>query len=115
MAIDDPNTVDGIGTETSTEEIVLVISDHLDWTDPQAHLAALQDKANAYLGFIESGDIYQNYPDARGRRIRIDLITEFPIPAEVARHFSAISEATEHYGVGFAAKMLPERYREGAH
>jgi hypothetical protein len=48
---------------------VLTISDDLTWDDKNEHLLALQNKINAYLGFIESGNIYEEYPNAKDRML----------------------------------------------
>ena len=47
--------------------------DRQPWGDPQ-HLNALQEKLKTYLAFVESGEIFEAYSDARGRRLRIDVI-----------------------------------------
>ena len=77
MSIDDRDVVDGLGVEKDGRTAVLTISDHRPWNDHD-HLVALQDKLNDYFGFIESGQIFAAYPDARGREIRIDVICQFP-------------------------------------
>lgn len=65
MSILDKNQVDGIGKSNTENKIALLLADHLDWSDELQHLTLLQDKMNAYLSFIESGQIYAVYPDAK--------------------------------------------------
>lgn len=55
MAIDDADTVDALGVEPGTGVPLLIVSDHLGWDDPVAHLNTLQQKIGAYIGFIQSG------------------------------------------------------------
>lgn len=85
MSIDARNVVDFISVEKDRRTVVLTISDHRPWND-EAHLLALQDKLNDYFGFIETGQIYEAYPDARGREIRIDIACKFP-PCATGVHF----------------------------
>jgi len=33
-----------------------------------------------YFGFVESGQIYENYPTAAGKTLRIDVISRYPMP-----------------------------------
>jgi hypothetical protein len=73
MSVDQPDVVDIISTSKSGE-IVLSISDHLDWTDTHGHLLVLQEKINRYLSFLESGEVYQRYPDASGRKMTIKVV-----------------------------------------
>nr|WP_211171156.1 DUF6572 domain-containing protein [Bacillus sp. DNRA2] len=42
-----------------------MIADHLDWENELQHLKLLQDKINAYISFIESGQVYSVYHDAK--------------------------------------------------
>jgi hypothetical protein len=80
MSLDNIEMVDAVGTENGTNTVVLSIMDSWDWEDQQKHLAALQDKLNAYFGFVESGQIYEAYPEATGKSLRIDIISRYPMP-----------------------------------
>jgi hypothetical protein len=66
MSVDDLTTIDCMGIPIDApHEVNLGISDHLDWdVSFDEHLYMLQAKINAYLGFIESGEIYQSFPPA---------------------------------------------------
>jgi hypothetical protein len=80
VTLDKPDVVDAIGTEVEGGAIVLTIADSWDWTDERAHLLALQAKLNRYFDFIESGEIWDVYPQARGRQLVIDVVGRFPMP-----------------------------------
>ena len=79
-SLEKPNVVDAIGTEKTTGDIILTITDSWDWEDEQQHLLALQAKLNSYFNFIESGQIFDEYPNAKGRKLVIDVVTRFPLP-----------------------------------
>lgn len=85
MSVDNSKTVDAIGVDKLTDEAVLTISDHLQWSDSE-HLHLLQEKINSYFAFIKNGEIFETYPTARGRDIRIDVVCKFE-PNEVATQF----------------------------
>ena len=57
-----------------TGDVILTISDHLDWSDSSSHQLLLQVKMNRYLAFIESGEIEQSYPSAKGRAVVIEVV-----------------------------------------
>ncbi len=65
MSIEQTDLVDIISIDRMTGEVILTISDHLDWSDCGAHLLLLQSKLNRYLAFVESGEILQSYPKAK--------------------------------------------------
>jgi hypothetical protein len=75
MAIEKTDVVDAVGIEKATGNIVLTITDSLDWESAETeHIQMLQDKLNAYLRFIESGELLETYPDAVDRRAVICLV-----------------------------------------
>jgi hypothetical protein len=80
MAIEKPDTVDAVGVENDSEFAVLTIADAWDWQDERKHLLALQAKLNSYFRFIESGQIWESYPEAAGRQLVIDVVGKFPLP-----------------------------------
>ena len=80
MSLDNLEVVDAVGTEKNSDTVVLNLLDAWDWDDERAHLIALQDKLNAYLAFVESGQIYEDYPTAAGKALRIDVISRYPMP-----------------------------------
>jgi hypothetical protein len=43
MAINDAEVVDAVGIDPVTSKVMLAISDHLPWTDPE-HFSALERK-----------------------------------------------------------------------
>ena len=55
MTITERDQIDIIATQPGGSEVRLVIADHLPWDDLPEHARLLQDKVNAYLAFIESG------------------------------------------------------------
>lgn len=85
---------------------VLTVSDDLKWDDKNEHLMALQNKINAYLSFIESGNIYQDYPNAKGRDIVIEIIAKYE-PNDNAKVFlGATKEVLQSTGYGFRFSVL---------
>ena len=77
MPVDDFTVIDFVATHAKTGDAMLVISDHLEWDDKNEHLYILQNKINAYLEGIENGSLYEAYPDARNRKIVIDIKAKY--------------------------------------
>lgn len=87
---------------------VLTVSDDLIWDDKNEHLMALQNKINAYLSFIESGNLYQEYPNAKGRDIAIEIVAKYE-PNDNARLFlDATKEVIQSAGYGFMFSVLKD-------
>ncbi len=77
VSIEQSEAIDIISTDRVTGHVVLTISDHLDWSDSTAHQRLLQTKLNRYLAFVESGELLESYPDAKGRRIEFKVVFQF--------------------------------------
>jgi hypothetical protein len=105
MTVDQIQVVDFVEINPSGRA-VLTISDHLSWDDVKSHLFILQEKVNAYLGFIESGEMTEKRPDVAGRAILISVVLKFPIPNEADWFFAKTSAAIEAAGFSFEARTL---------
>jgi hypothetical protein len=73
VPVDEPNTIDilSVGADGALN---LTISDHLDWADSIAHQLTLQTKMNAYLRFIESGEVFEHRPECAGTSVVIRVV-----------------------------------------
>jgi hypothetical protein len=106
MAVDNPDVVDAIGTERATDIVVLTISDHLEWDSDNQHLEALQEKINKYLEFIQSGQLFESYPQAVGKSLRIDVICKYPPTRAAKRFLTAAQEVIKRAGWSFSWSVL---------
>jgi hypothetical protein len=92
MSVKQTDVIDIIGTDRLTGEVVLTVSDHLDWSDSKAHQLLLQSKLNRYLAFVESGEILESYPHAKDRPIILRVVFKFP-PDASGRSFLTRAKA----------------------
>ena len=105
MSIDQQGGVDSIGKDLSKNEVVLTISDHLEWGDNE-HLLKLQEKLNAYLSFLESGEIYEAYPDAEGASFVIDIICKYDPDPQGKAFLDQVEEIVSNAGFGVRWSVL---------
>ena len=63
MSVLEKNSIDYIYVEDN--HIIMGISDHLTWQEEAivAHWQLLQDKLKNYIGFIKSGQLFEQYPE----------------------------------------------------
>jgi hypothetical protein len=88
MAIDDLDKIDLLVTDNEKTLVRLIITDHLDWEefDEGPHLEVLQDKINAYLHFVEDGQLHRERPDLKGLPVIIEVAAKYA-PSEEALKF----------------------------
>jgi hypothetical protein len=110
MAVDNPDVIDLIGTAREDGAVVLTISDHLRWDRRNAHLLALQAKINRYLEFIESGQLAEEYANARpGVPVRIEVACKYPPSPDGEEFLSQVRDTLAETGLGFSWYRLGGR------
>jgi hypothetical protein len=107
MAIDQPKVIDFIGVDKITGNIVLTISDHLDWEDSPRHQMILQEKINCYLAFIESGEILETYPDAEARIPVITVMARYSPDSGGQQFLSKAKSVLHSAGILFEFEVSP--------
>ena len=61
MSVVDNKTIDGVALTNDKNGIILLIADHLDWSDEYRHLMMLQRKINVYITFLEEKQYEEIY------------------------------------------------------
>lgn len=110
MSVTQLDIIDGIGVVPTTQEIGLAIIDHLEWGDNE-HLLILQEKINGYLRFVESGEIFDTYPDAKGRKILITLYCKYRPDERGTWFLNKVAEIVDEAGMTFEHEV-DETYKD---
>lgn len=71
MSVIDNKTVDGVALTDDKKGIILLITDHVDWSDEYQHLVMLQEKINVYITFLEEKQYEEIY---KGEEISYGVI-----------------------------------------
>lgn len=105
MSIEKTNKVDLMGLNQETGKVELAIVDDSAWGDSMTHLQLLQDKVNSYLNFIESKEIYDTYPAAENRQVKIIIIAQYE-PDQAGKDFiSRLSDNLSDFGYEFEFRL----------
>ena len=64
-------------------------------------------KSDAYFRFVESGQIWESYPEAAGRQVVIDVIGKFPLPQIGIDLLERASDACANLGVRIRYRHYP--------
>ena len=110
MTIEQTDKIDALGIDKVTGEVVLTISDHLEWDDEKSHLAVLENKLNAYLGFLESGQLIEHMPEAKGRKTKIAIYQKFDPPPSAVEVLEKLRSFLEQHQIGLFYSGLPAGY-----
>jgi hypothetical protein len=104
MSIAETNVVDIIAVpEWEPDDVVLVITDHLEWGDEAEqgeHLLLLQEKINTYVAFIESGELLESYPPSNGKKLKIRINGLYELPEQAELFIDRVTEVLKGVGIG---------------
>ena len=100
MSVQETRKIDAVAMDKSPTDVTLLISDHLDWIEDEGtHLLLLQDKLNAYLDFIESGELVRKIPRAAGLPVIILVDAKYPLSPMAQKFFDLAKGAVKEAGV----------------
>jgi len=100
MTIEQINKIDAIGISNKSGDLILTISDHLEWNkSDRDHLLLLQEKLNRYLAFVESGEISEYYADTKNKNIVIKVIGKYSLNEEAERFFFKAQSIVKEAGI----------------
>jgi hypothetical protein len=101
MSVDETDKIDILVTDEEKTYVLLVITDHLDWEefDEGYHLELLQDKINAYLSFVESGELLKIRPDLKGLPVTIQVDAKYPASRKAVEFYRIAGPIVAKAGV----------------
>lgn len=107
MSVDQTNVVDAIGIDDVIGDVVLTITDQLEWSESDNdHLLLLQEKLNTYLRFVESGEMLEAYPIAKGRSVLIDVVCKYPLSQQAQEFYSQVAQIIESAGMKLRHRLF---------
>lgn len=110
MTIEQADKVDAMGIDAGKGEVVLMISDHLEWSDQTAHFSMLEQKLGSYINFAQSGQLEQALPEAKGMPTRIKLVHQFSPPVDAKSILDSIARQLSEMNFAFSYEGLPASY-----
>ena len=110
VTVEQTKVIDIISLDKRTGQVILTVSDHLEWNDSTRHQEILQAKLNAYLAFVESGEILDKYPDAMERKIVFKVVLKFKPDPEGRAFLYRAQNVIENAGFSFVCDVFAESY-----
>lgn len=110
MTVEQNNVVDIVSLDKDSNEVILTISDHLEWDDADSHLQMLQSKINTYLAFVESGELVEKYPKAKDRQVRLEVMFMRPPNRDAEQFLNKARPVVEGAGIAFGWRLFAASY-----
>lgn len=107
MTIENSRVIDLLSIDKERNKVVLSIVDHLEWDqNDDNHLWLLQEKINAYIEVIESGEMVETYPETGSMGKVIILHAKFPHPEKVNRILAHTVDVLAGIDVEFQVQLI---------
>jgi hypothetical protein len=112
VTVENPNRVDRItATPDGSAYTLLMVEERLYQdpdSDPDVQLRQLVEKINAYLEYIQGGQLYEEYPQARGHELRVRLVCrDEPAGDRLLALLGAATQMFGRHGADFAVEIIP--------
>lgn len=101
-----PGVVDALVREPGTGAFVLAMLEDRAWEGGDAQRQELREKVASYLKFIGDGQLYEMYPEARERPVRIDLNSVHEPDAAGWELVREIQGTLGKAGIGFEVRLV---------
>ena len=110
MTIEQADKIDGMGIDAAKGEVVLIISDHLEWGGEVDHFSKLEQKLGGYINFVQSGQLQEVMPQAKGMSARIKLVHQYEPPIEAKSILDSVARQLGEMNFVFSYEGLPANY-----
>ncbi len=104
-----PEIVDLISLDESTGEVVLTMIEDRPWHSIEAGLSDLDEKCNRYFVYLLDGFFAEQYPQYRGRRIRVQLDCLEAPPEDAMPLLGGIGGFAEAHGMQFTIRLIRQK------
>lgn len=84
--IEHTDVIDVIAHDPSTDTVTLIMKEPRPWDGSDQQLFQLQEKINTYLSFALDGEMHEEYPQFKGKPVRLQLDCH-ALPDERTRYF----------------------------
>jgi hypothetical protein len=101
-----PNVVDLVTHDPKTDEYIVIMIEDRPWSDSPEQLDQLLAKINNYVHFVEDGGLVQNFPQAQGKAVRIQIDCNSPSNGESAKLIAQAQQLLLQHGITFAVNVI---------
>lgn len=106
MTIEETQVIDVMSISKDSSTAIMTISDHLDWKNEEEHMLLLQNKINSYLGTVENGELYEVYPESKGKKIEIRICAKYNLTYNAQEFVRKVKKIIEDSGYFFTWKNV---------
>lgn len=104
--VQNPNVLDMITYDPKSDEAVLVMIETREWDGSRERMSQILEKTNRYLDYALHGGLERQYPDMKGKAVRLRLDCLAPPDAETEKYIEKLRSAIAPLGMKFVVELL---------
>lgn len=113
MTVEDPDHVDKVAVSVDGSRYELAMTEERLFTDSDEQFAQLREKCNAYLEYIQLGQFYEDYPQARGHPLKVCLVCRNePVGERFQKLLSTATYLFARHGAEFYIQVISDEFVE---
>ncbi len=108
MSVENADRVDRITAKPDGSAFTLVMVEERPFGDSEGQLRQLVDKVNAYVEYIQRGQFHEDYPQARGKELKVRLVcVDEPTSERLQEVLRAATYLFAKHGADFGVEIIP--------
>ncbi len=104
--VEDTEVIDLVTFDKKSNTLILVMIETRDWDSSSSMYSELQDKLSNYIAYVESGQLFEKYPDYKKSKIAIHLDHKFEMSKFAKSVFLRMEAILSEYGIEVVANLL---------
>lgn len=105
--VQNPMILDLVTTDAESGKVVLVMIERRAWDASPDQFRQIEEKINRYLGYVLDGFLVEQYPQYRGREVRLRLDCAEPPAGTAVKFVQAAAHAVARHGLEFVVRVVP--------
>lgn len=105
-SLEHPEKLDLITFDPDSGEYGLIISAMETWDDSEEEQTRLLQKINNYIDFVIDGELLRNFPQSKGKPVRIQIDTGSSIPPNAGLLITQAQKLLSQHGIRLCINVI---------
>jgi hypothetical protein len=109
VTVENPDSIDSVTLSADGRRYHLLMTEERLFADSDEQFLQLMEKINAYAEFIQTGQLYNHFPEARGKALAVRLVCRNePSSERFVDLLRAGTALLARQGADFSIEVIPD-------
>lgn len=111
MTVEDPDRIDSVTLSADGSTYHLLMTEDRLFEDSDEQFRQLMEKFNSYAEFLQTGQFYDQFPQAREKALAVRLVCRNePVGERFAKLLNAGAALLARQGADFSVEVIPDEF-----